>query len=571
MSLASAGAQGNGDSFTSAISADGRYVVFASYATNLVPADENSDQDVFVRDRWLGLTTCVSIDSGGAKGNGGSHTPSISADGRFVAFVSDASNLVAGDTNGAADVFVRDRVLLTTERVSVGAGGVEGDEDSLTAAISADGRFVVFASQSTNLVQGDTNARSDVFVHDRFGSTTERVSLSSSGEEGDDFSSSPMISADGRFVTFVSTSTNLVDLDANGVLDVFVHDRQTGETERVSVHSDGTEGDADSLGPAPVSADGRYVAFHSAATTLVDGDKNDVRDVFLRDRDLGTTQRVSVGASRTEADDDSGSPSISADGRFVAFDSEASNLVLGDTNDDVDVFLRDRELETTERVSLNSSSDQGNAESFRPSVSDDGRLVAFESDSSNLVLGDTNGWEDVFVHDRAATGFVSLCDPGVGGTVACPCSNPPSELGRGCDNSASTGGAILAAAGAAYLTMDTLVFTSRDERPEAFSIIMQGNDGFPDGFVYGQGARCLGGTIIRRLYIKTAVGGSITAPDSSAGDPSVSARSAAKGDPIQAGTSRWYLVYYRDPIVLGGCTATTTFNTTQTVQITWSR
>jgi hypothetical protein len=169
----------------------------------------------------------------------------------------------------------------------------------------------------------------------------------------------------------------------------------------------------------------------------------------------------------------------------------------------------------------------------------------------------------------AGTGFTSLCDPGVGGVIACPCGNLPGSPGRGCDNSSGTGGAILSASGVAYLSHDTLVFTTSGEKPTATSIVMQGNSLLANGVVFGQGVRCVGGTL-KRLYTKTAVAGSITAPNFGAGDPAVSIRSATLGDPISAGQSRWYLVYYRDPIVLGGCPAANTFNATQTVRIDWS-
>jgi hypothetical protein len=260
---------------------------------------------------------------------------------------------------------------------------------------------------------------------------------------------------------------------------------------------------------------------------------------------------------------------LSADGRYVAFSSEANNLISGDTNGTADVFVRDRQGGTTERVSVATGGTQSIGESLLPSISSDGRYVAFESYSDDLVNGDTNGWRDVYVRDRSYTPFTSLCDPGVGGVIACPCSNPPGGLGRGCNNSASTGGASLSATGIAYLSMDSLVFTTSGERPMALSIVLQGSSSISSGVVYGQGVRCLGGTL-KRLYVKSASGGSITAPNFGAGDPSVSSRSAALGNPILGNQSRWYLVYYRDPNVLGGCSSALTFNATQTEQVTWT-
>jgi len=164
--------------------------------------------------------------------------------------------------------------------------------------------------------------------------------------------------------------------------------------------------------------------------------------------------------------------------------------------------------------------------------------------------------------------FTSLCDPGSDGVHACPCANAPAGGGRGCDNSAATGGAALSASGAAYLAADSLMFTTSGEKPTATSVLLQGTTPVASGAVYGQGVRCLGGAL-KRLFTKSASGGSITAPSFAAGDASVSARSAAKGDPIHAGDSRWYLVYYRDPTVLGGCPSSSTFNTTQTGRVDW--
>ncbi len=219
---------------------------------------------------------------------------------------------------------------------------------------------------------------------------------------------------------------------------------------------------------------------------------------------------------------------------------------------------------------MDSSGAQGDARTYTPSISAGGRYVAFWGYASNLVPGDTNGYGDVFLRDRDATSFTSTCDPGASSVIACPCSNDASGPDRGCDNSAATGGARLSAVGIAYLSMDSLVFTTSGENPTSLSIVMQGNSAISTGAVYGQGVRCLGGPLIRRLFIKHAAAGSITAPEFASGDPTVSSRSAAKGDLIQPGESRWYLVYYRDPVALGGCPASSTFNATQTGRVDWS-
>ena len=284
VSVASDGTQGNDGSVSSSISADGRYVAFYSYASNLVSGDTNGRLDVFVHDQQTGQTSRVSVASDGAQGNHNSYFSSISADGRYVAFFSGASNLVPGDTDGWGDVFVHDQQTGQTSRVSVASDGAQGNHNSYFSSISADGRYVAFDSYASNLVPGDTNGALDVFVHDRQTGQTSRVSVASDGTEGSGSSEYPSISADGRYVAFFSEASNLAPGDTNGVDDIFMHDRQTGQTNRVSMASDGTQGNAESRYPS-ISADGRYVAFHSGASNLVPGDTNGVADVFVHERD----------------------------------------------------------------------------------------------------------------------------------------------------------------------------------------------------------------------------------------------------------------------------------------------
>jgi hypothetical protein len=235
------------------------------------------------------------------------------------------------------------------------------------------------------------------------------------------------------------------------------------------------------------------------------------------------------------------------------------------------VFLRDRTSSTTERVSVDSAGGQSNGPSGGAWISADGSRIAFASLATNLVQNDTNDSWDAFVRERSGgTSFTSLCDPGTGGVMACPCENPPSGPGRGCDNSDKTGGAVLAASGLASLSSDSLVFTTSGERETALSVVMQGNASVAGGVVLGQGVRCLGGTIIRRLFHDDAKGGSVTLPNFAAGDPTVSRQSKERGDEIKAGESRWYLVYYRDPYVRGLCPKSRTFTSTQTGRVTWA-
>jgi Tol biopolymer transport system component len=281
----------------------------------------------------------VSVRSNGDQANGASSSPSISADGRYVVFTSDATNLVPGDTNGVGGVFVRDRSTGTTSMVSLRSDGDQSNAGGYDPSISADGRYVVFTSLATNLVPGDTNGKADVFVHDRSTGTTSRVSVRSNGDQANNRrSDEPSISADGRYVAFVSGAANLVRGDTNGKADVFVHDRQTGTTSRVSVRSNGDQVNWPSLDPS-ISAHGRYVAFRSGAANLVPGDTNGKADVFVHDRQTGTTRRVSVRSNGDQANGYSHAPSISADGRYVAFHSYATNLVSSDTNGMPDVFV----------------------------------------------------------------------------------------------------------------------------------------------------------------------------------------------------------------------------------------
>jgi Tol biopolymer transport system component len=344
-------------------------------------------------------TNRVSVASDGMQGDDNSQSPSISADGRYVAFNSAARNLASCDTRYAPKVFVHDRQTGQISCVANTAGGTPGNGSSQNPSISADGRFVAFISDASNLVSGDTNGESDIFVHDQQTGQTNRVSVASEGTEGNFLSAAPSISADGRYVAFTSYATNLVSNDTNGWGDIFVHDRQTGQTSRVSVASDGTQGNVDSRFPA-ISADGRYVAFASNSNNLVSGDTNNLEDVFVHDRQTGQTSRVSVASDGTQGNEGSFNISISADGRYVAFSSNASNLISGDTNAVSDLFLHDRQTGQTSRVSVASDGTQGNDHSSWPSISANGRYLAFASDASNLVSDDTNGFQDVFVHDR---------------------------------------------------------------------------------------------------------------------------------------------------------------------------
>ncbi|MBA3249436.1 MAG: PD40 domain-containing protein [Geodermatophilaceae bacterium] len=398
VSLDSADQQADGNSYHSAVSADGRFVAFVSSATNLVPGDTNGRQDVFVRDRVLGTTERVSVSSAEVEATSDGVQPSISADGRFVAFASDASNLAPADLTGHSDVFVRDRLRGATARISLSRFGSDADDDSFAPAISADGRTVAFLSQATDLVAGDQNARTDVFVVSAATGSVELASVGSGGPADDD-AFAPALSDDGRAMVWASRATTLVPGSSGGLAQVYARDRSAGTTTLVSTGSAGTGDGESGLNGLAVSADGARVAFSSDAGNLVPGDGNGARDIFVRDIAAATTSLVSVHSSGAQGDIDSGyiRLDISADGRFVAFASAASTLVDKDTNGFVDCFVHELSTGTTQRVSLNIRGRESARGGVDPALSADGRIVTFHSLAPNLVLGDSNRALDVFV------------------------------------------------------------------------------------------------------------------------------------------------------------------------------
>ena len=472
VSVSSGGEQANGASHTPVISDDGAYVAFISAATNLVPGDTNGTSDIFRRHITSGVTERVSVSNGSAQANASSSDPAINENGSIVAFTSGATNLVAGDTNGVSDVFRRNLQTPGTIRVSVSTSGTQGNDFSRTPSLSADGNLVAFRSTATNLVTGDTNGANDIFVRNVNASNTTRVSVSSGGAQGNGASNSCSINSDGRYVIFDSSATNLVAGDTNGVTDVFRRDLQTNATVRLSVASGGAQsngasadasvngdgsravfqsaatnlvsGDSNGfddgflrntasaetsivtmtflevnhpcLEPS-MSASGRFVAFESISTTLVPGDTNGAHDIFVRDRLLRTTKRVSVSGTGVEANADSHDADIDASGQYVVFTSAASNLVQGDNNGRTDVFVRDTATGTTTRVSVASNGAQANNYCEGAQISQDGRFVLFESLANNLVVGDTNNAVDVFLYDRV-TGQTTRESIGTGGVQA---------------------------------------------------------------------------------------------------------------------------------------------------------
>lgn len=384
VSVSSNGDLANGVSGLTSVSGDGRYIAFLSLASNLVPGDTNGKIDIFVRDRLTGITERVSTSSEGLQGNNDCRSSVISADGRYVAFYSLANNLVPGDTNVYYDTFVHDRLTGITELVSKSSSGAQGDFHSYSdyISISADGRYVAFASYARNLVPNDTNGNQDVFVHDRLTGVTEMVSVNSDGIQGDWGAQQPDISSDGRYVSFASNATNWAPFPTNSSTHVYVHDRQTGTTERVSVSSDGTAGDCSSSYPA-ISGDGRYVVYHSCARNLVPGDtytEPNLAHVYLHDRQAGITKRLSRKSDNVQEVWSGTLPSISSDGRYVVFPTRITKLSTYTTLYDLSVY----DLQTDTISNLFGGINQY---FYYSSISGDGSSIAFEIPSSAMFPG----------------------------------------------------------------------------------------------------------------------------------------------------------------------------------------
>jgi hypothetical protein len=375
VSVDSAGNQANGDSWHSSISQEGRYVAFISYASNLVAGDSNGLADVFVHDLVTGITEIVSVSSSGEQiypispsHDPSVYSPNISADGRFIAFSSDADNLVPGDTNSSYDVFLRDLQRGTTTRVSISSTGEQANDYSSYPSISADGRYIAFISKATNLVPDDLNNEMDVFVHDLQTEATTRVSVNSSGDEANLNSDVPFITSDGRYITFASAASNFFAGDTPNTFDGFLHDMQTGSTKHLPIPW-----------PGGISGNGKYIVYENG------------NGVYSYDVEANVTSLISPCSYYST------SPTISYDGNLIAYASSCTSLVPGDTNSQYDIFVHDRTSGKTQRYPVDNAGFQGNYGSAYPSISSDGSTIEFSSYSDNLVEGDTNNAADIFV------------------------------------------------------------------------------------------------------------------------------------------------------------------------------
>jgi Tol biopolymer transport system component len=390
---------GGGIAATPAISADGRYVAFGGGSINLVPGDTNGKSDIFVKDLETGAIVRANTAADGTEANDDYHLFALSGNGRYVAFSSRADNLVPDDTNGREDLFVKDLETGAIVRANTAADGTVGTGQAIFPSLSGDGRYVSFTSEADNLVPGDTKWTTDVFVKDL--ESGEIIRIADSGFARLSYDGRHVLSYDGRHVAFVTDDRPV---------QVFVKDLETGAAVHASTSAGGTGSNALSTSPA-LSADGRYVSFNSSADNLVPGDTNGATDVFVKDLQTGGIVRASTAADGAQANAASLDGNLSADGRYVSFRSQADNLVPGETNGEWHVFVKDLQTGGIVRASTAADGAQGNAASYPGNLSSNGPSVVFSSYASNLVSGDTNRKQDVFVKDLSYA-FSILGTPG---------------------------------------------------------------------------------------------------------------------------------------------------------------
>jgi len=417
-SQSSAGTQSNNTSYYSLASADGRYVVFQSDASNLAPGDFNGVQDIYRHDLATGATELVSQRPNGNAGNGIAVQPDVSGDGRYVVWSSNASALVAGDTNGTWDVFLRDMVTGTTSLISRDHLGNLANARSDGPRITPDARFVVFESDAS-LVPADSNGQKDVYRLDRSTGQLTLVSVTSTGVQGDGWSYHGAIASNGLHIVFTSGATTLVAGDTNSQVDMFLKDMLTGALTRVNVSSGGVQANNESTWPS-ISGDGSTITYCSAASNLVPGDSSGNWDLFGYDVATGVTTRLNVQPSGLQANSYVRSPTaLSEDGNVVVYASLSTNLVAGDTNGKQDIFLRDRAAGVTTRVSLDLAGDEVNGDCFVPHMTPDGNVLTYTSDATDIVAIDSNGRRDIF-----AVTFVTNI-----GSPHCAGANMPNSTG----------------------------------------------------------------------------------------------------------------------------------------------
>jgi Tol biopolymer transport system component len=400
VSVAGDGTQSNGDSYKTAISDDGSTIAFQSNAGNLVAGDTNGWVDVFVHDLDADTTDIASLQPDGSETQSYSKAPSISGDGRIVVYESRPGGITSVSVFDR-DAGTVEHILPSTQNGQPVAPVIAHIEPVISGngqfvAFRTKDNLQGLFPESIRPVNDDQNTTFDVFIYDRQTQPTpvvQRVSRLSNDNQLDADSRRPDLSQDGRIVAFM-TYSELIPGDGNNRPDIVVRDRHTGLLEVISINPGGTTGNGNSFGPT-VSGDGRFVAFRSEADDLVPGDSNGHWDIFVRDRIDGTTERVSLSSSGEQADHHSAEPSISDDGRFIVFRSSAANLVPDDANNRADIFVHDRNTGQTARVGQ-PPGDEADGHSANPVISGDGNWIAFESDATNLVSGDTNRARDIF-------------------------------------------------------------------------------------------------------------------------------------------------------------------------------
>ena len=561
MSTDSSGLAGDGWCRKPSLSSDGDWVAFESTSSDLVAGDTNGLSDIFVRQISSGAIERVSVATSGAQADADCEHASISGDGRFVCFESEATNLLDGapDTNGVRDVFVRDRLLGSTLRVSVPNSGALANGPSGTSGlwrgsdISGDGQRVVFQSFASNLVSGDTNQVTDIFLHDLGTQATTLVSRAGAGPANGS-SQDPVISDDGAFVAFRSSATNLAPGDTNAHADIYRVQLATFAVTRVSLSTGGLQPDGE-CGQPDISGHGDFVVFESFATNLVPADTNAQQDIFWHDANSGATERVSLTWTGSQNPSWSKSPSLSHDGTRVAFTSNSSALIQNGSGIQ-SVYLRDRVGATTERWGESSTGAIGFAGSDTASLSAAGTSMAFASLAA-LEPNDVNNLNDIYLRRCGPTG-TAFCQ---GLADTCACANA-GVGGAGCDNSQATGGGWLVASGLASVQADSLVLDASG-LPNAQPILFfQGTSALGGGFGigFGDGLRCVGGAVAR-LGVKTASAGS--ASYGGAPDVPISVRGAIG----VMGQSLFYQAWYRDPVPY--CSPAG-FNLTNGVSIVWA-
>ncbi len=378
--------------------ADGRFVAFVSRATNFSDNDPDARLDVFVRDRFERTLELISVGTSGQMSDGDSRFPSISADARYVAFESTSSTFSLVDLNAQRDIYLHDRETGATTLISRGMSGNAGNGSSGFPSISNDGRWIAFVSDSDDLVPGDSNGEQDVFLYDGLFETIRRVSVNESGGESSGGTvGQPAMSADGQTIAFASRASDIVAGDSETFVDIYVYDRCTGSVELASRTSAGGFSNGDSFSPS-ISADGQRIVYSSLASDLVESDANGFEDIFLYDRSTGDTSLVSVSTAGEQGGGDSFSPSIDARGRRVIFASTASNLAPGDPDGAViDLYARDLQREKTTRQSLTWLDRESGFPIRAWRLADEGNWAGFSSEGGALAPDDDNGLRDSYV------------------------------------------------------------------------------------------------------------------------------------------------------------------------------